>query len=143
MSSIIGALLIIGVGASRIALRDVPVGECHGCEVTCFEDCSLKYEREILADDFLQLPPKPDNKSAKNHTSLGLEMIDCLKEENCPCPKEQAKGAKNGTAFVQAFVQNATCAVQPKGAASCAQGCSDKVLEKLTPSLRRRETARM
>merc|ERR1719160_673949 len=45
-------------------------------------------------------------------------MIDCLKEENCPCPKEQAKGAKN-----------ATCAVQPKGAASCAQGCSHQVLE--------------
>jgi len=147
MSSIIGALLILGAGASRVALRDVPVGECHGCEVTCFEDCSLKYEREILADDFLQLPPKPENKTAKKRTPIGQEMIECLKEENCPCPKEQVKGAKNGTAkngtaFVQAFVQNATCAVQPKGAASCAQGCADKVIEKAHAKLEKKKSSK-
>jgi len=147
MSTIIGALLLVVASASRIALRDVPVGECHGCEVTCFEDCSLKYEREILADDFLQLPPKPENKTGRNHTALGLEMKQCLKDENCPCPKELAKEAKNGTAkngtaFVQAFVQNATCAVQPKGAASCAQGCSDKILEKAHAKLEKKRNAK-
>merc|ERR1719159_1196456 len=104
---IIGALFVSGASASRIALRDVPVGECHGCEVTCFEDCSLKYDREILQnDDFLQVSSKAENKTSKNITirsKIGQDYVDCLKEEDCPCPKEQAK-AKNGTALVQAFV---------------------------------------
>jgi len=87
----------------------------------------LKYDREILQDDSLiQAQPKPENKTARKFTALGKEMVDCLKEENCPCPKELAKKAKNGTAFLQ----NATCAIQPKGAASCAQGCSKKVIDR-------------
>jgi len=143
MNSIIGALLIIGASASRVALRDVPLGECHGCEVTCFEDCSLKYDREILQDDSLiQTPPQAENKTAKNFTKLGKEMVDCLKEENCPCPKElakaAAKGAKNGTAFLQ----NATCAIQPKGAASCAQGCSKKVIERAHAKLESKKNSK-
>jgi len=89
----------------------------------------LKYEREILADDFLQVAaePKVDNKTMANLTKLGNEFSNCLKEEKCPCPKEQAKGVKNGTAFLQ----NTTCAVQETGnASSCAQGCSTQVLSK-------------
>jgi len=131
MNMIIGALVVIvGASASRVALRDVPLGECHGCEVTCFEDCSLKYDREILQDDSLiQTPPKPENKTAKKLTALGEEMKDCLQEEKCPCPKELAKtkGAKNATAFLQ----NATCAVQSKNASSCAQDCSKKIFAKV------------
>merc|ERR1712188_357343 len=58
-------------------------------------------------------------------------MIDCLREEHCPCPTELAKdaaknAAKNGTAFLQ----NATCATQPKGVVSCAEGCANKVSER-------------
>jgi len=132
MAGIIGALLIICASGSRVALRDVPLGECHGCEVTCFEDCSLKYEREILADDnFLQIPPEPENKTARKLTAIGKEMVDCLKEEDCPCPAELAKAAaKNGTKNGTAFLQNATCAVQPKGVVSCAQGCAQKVSQR-------------
>jgi len=133
MNSIIGVFaFVICTGASRVALRDVPVGECHGCEVTCFEDCSLKYDREILQDDnFLQTPPEQKNKTARKLTPLGLEMVNCLQHEDCPCPAELAKaagknGAKNGTAFLQ----NATCAVQPKGVVGCAQGCAEKVIER-------------
>jgi hypothetical protein len=153
VSNIIGALLIIGASASRVALRDVPVGECHGCEVTCFEDCSLKYSREIMADDFIQLPPKPENKTARKPTAIGMQLMDCLKEEECPCPKEQAKlamngtakngTAKNGTAFVQAYVQNATCAVLPEGATSCAQGCAEKVMEKAHAKLEKKKSAKV
>jgi len=117
------------IAANGAALRDVPLGECHGCEVTCFEDCSLKYDREILQDDsFIQAPPQADNKTERKLTKIGGEFVDCLREEKCPCPKEQAKainGARNGTAFLQ----NTTCAMQQSGgAASCAQGCSGKVV---------------
>lgn len=30
------------------AARDVPLGECHECEVTCFDDCAGKYNAEII-----------------------------------------------------------------------------------------------
>lgn len=92
----------------------------------------MKYSREIMADDFLQLPQKSENKTKGNFSARGLEMISCLKEDNCPCPAELAKNssAKNGTAFVQALVPNASCAVQPPGAASCAMGCSQKVTQR-------------
>jgi len=126
MNGIVGLLLVLSTGADAGALRDVPVGECHGCEVTCFEDCSLKYSREIMADDFIQIQvaPKTENKTERKLTKIGEEYMDCLRSDKCPCPKEEAK-AKNGTA---SFLQNATCAVQPQGAASCAQGCSQKVV---------------
>jgi len=119
--------------ASAALLRDVPLGECHGCEVTCFEDCSLKYEREILADDdFLQIEVHGKNQSANNRTltNIGKKYVECLKEDNCPCPKEEAKG-KNGT--VTLLQKNATCAVplEPENStqtpASCAQNCGQKV----------------
>merc|ERR1719160_1528797 len=81
--------------ASRAALRAVPLGECYSCEVTCFEDCSLKFDREIIQDDFLQLregPRKnqtvslanqtassPDVHVPENHTmSLREEYAQCL-----------------------------------------------------------------
>merc|ERR1719160_2074622 len=127
MISTVGLIILLSAGTDA-ALRDVPVGECHGCEVTCFEDCSLKYSREIMQADLIQIPPKTENKTERKFTKIGQEYIDCLKSEKCPCPKEEAKaakGAKNGTT---SFLQNATCAIQPKGAASCAQGCSQKVI---------------
>merc|ERR1719217_1012932 len=97
-----------------------------------------------MADDFIQVPPKPQNKTARKPTAIGTQMMDCLKEENCPCPKEQAKNgtAKNGTAFVQAYVQNATCAVQPKGAASCAMDCAEKILDKAHAKLEQKKASK-
>jgi hypothetical protein len=145
MTCTIGVLLIMvsGASASRVALRDVPLGECHGCEVTCFEDCALKYDREILQDDaFIQAPRKVENKTAKNLTfksPIGQVYVDCLKEEDCPCPKDKAKGAKNGTAFLQ----NATCAIEPnKTAASCATDCSHKVLELAHAKLEKKKSTK-
>lgn len=32
----------------RRAGRDVPIGRCFQCEIGCFEDCTLKFDREIL-----------------------------------------------------------------------------------------------
>merc|ERR1719454_307073 len=30
------------------AAKDVPKGECHSCEVLCFEDCAARYDSEII-----------------------------------------------------------------------------------------------
>jgi len=142
MKNGLGLLLVMawGASASRAALRDVPLGECHGCEVTCFEDCALKYEREILADDFIQLSSHAKNKTVDNITvksKVGDEYVKCLKEEKCPCPKESAK---NGTAFLQ----NATCAVQEQNttAASCAQDCSHKILDSAHTKLEKKKNTK-
>jgi len=119
-------------GAIAAELRDVPLGECHGCEVTCFEDCSLKYYREIMADDMLLQVKEPATKAPKNRTSnltnIGKQYAECLKEDKCPCPKEDAKAAANSTgqkALLQ--TKNATCNL---GAESCALECSKKVVSK-------------
>merc|ERR1719359_673815 len=81
--------------ATRSALRAVPLGECYQCEVTCFEDCSLKFDREIIDADFIQLKespqknqtvskinqaaPSPEVELNTNHTlSLREEYSKCL-----------------------------------------------------------------
>merc|ERR1719160_36552 len=40
-----------GAALRRAAVGNVPKGECYECEVTCFEDCLLKYDREIIQPD--------------------------------------------------------------------------------------------
>lgn len=58
------------VASSR--LRDVPLGLCGICEVNCFEDCALKYDREIIQADLSLMElgqvkshqDKPDTKQA-------------------------------------------------------------------------------
>jgi len=97
------------------ALHDVPLGECHGCEVTCFEDCALKYDREIMQADFLQT-----SKEKENRTQIwGREFGDCLEQDNCPCEKED-----NKTSLLQ--VKKAFC---PVGEVPCARKCGLKVLD--------------
>merc|ERR1719281_360918 len=83
MSRVQAVLCVVLAAASDAAvLRDVPLGECYDCEVTCFEDCALKYDREVLQMDFLQLPGK------KNHTTELTEQYGkCLQEDKCPCNK--------------------------------------------------------
>jgi len=111
------ALLVVLFSGAQ---ADVPLGECHGCEVTCFEDCALKYDREIIQpDSFLQL-------DKVNHTQkLTSEYTECLMEDKCPCKKEEAKAALTRTALVQ---KNTTkCAV---GDVPCAQKCGQKVMDK-------------
>jgi len=83
-----------------------------------------------MADDFLQIDAAPKAKNlTKNLTiksPVGEEYSNCLKDEKCPCPKEQEK---NGTSLLQKVVPNATCAMSDtKNATSCAVGCSSKVV---------------
>jgi len=121
-------LVLIALSSGASAMRDVPLGECHMCEVTCFEDCSLKYNREIMQDDdFLQLPSKNQTSNRTAHTKIGQEFAQCLQDEKCPCPKEEAKAAANATGFLQ--TKNATCVVNSP-AADCAVKCGQKVADK-------------
>merc|ERR1719171_1624420 len=71
-----------------VAMADVPLGECHECEVTCFEDCALKYDREIIQMDmFLQTEAAPEK---KNRTvELTNQYSECV-VGNCPCQKVAA-----------------------------------------------------
>jgi len=91
-----------------------------------------------MADDFLQIPTKTENKTERKLTTMGQEYTDCLRSDKCPCPKEEAK-MKNGTI---SFLQNATCAVQP-GAASCAQGCSQKVVTATHANLEAKKSSKI
>jgi len=126
-------LVALTLLAGAQALQDVPLGECHGCEVTCFEDCSLKYDREIMYDDFLQMP-KPQLKESQNRTkTLVEEFGQCLEEDKCPCEKEDAK--KSGK--VSLSQQQTNKAFCPVGEVPCARKCGQKVIgnfqEKLRP----------
>jgi len=126
-------LLALCSGTHAADLRDVPLGECHGCEVTCLEDCSLKYYREIIYDDnFLQVGEPAKNlpkTQTSNLTNIGKQYAECLKEDKCPCPKEDAKVTAANPSSKKAMMQmkNTTCNL---GAESCAMECSKKVVSK-------------
>jgi len=115
---------------SAAALRDVPLGECYQCEVSCFEDCTTKYNSEIMADDmFLQVAAQPE----KNHTvgenrtaALTDQYTQCLQDSNCPC-RAQAQGKTKALQLVVAEKKKKSrCAV---GEMSCSSKCADKVVD--------------
>lgn len=116
------------------AFRDVPLGECYDCEVTCFEDCAFKYQREVIeADNFLQVEATPE----KNRTEqLTEKYTECLKEDKCPC---KAATAPTG-AIVKAKAsfmdkkKKGRCAV---GEMSCSAKCGQKVVEQDIATLTR------
>lgn len=71
------ALIFAGstlVASSR--LRDVPLGLCGICEVNCFEDCALKYDREIIQPD-----------------SGAFSLAEVKDHQNQPNKKDNAKKA--------------------------------------------------
>merc|ERR1719164_166319 len=109
------ALLILAVGAaSSAALRDLPKGYCHDCEVTCFEDCVVKFDREIIQPDLTDkkrlsrkdtaveahmkkklhgvvlsqnATPAVDSSALKDSYSA------CLATEQCPCAHDSKKAS--------------------------------------------------
>jgi len=119
-------LIALFAGASQAArLRDVPLGECYDCEVTCFEDCALKYDREIIQMDLLQVKAAPEK---KNHTEQLTEQFgQCLKDDKCPCPKEAAAEKKTLKLLAADKKKKGKCAVGQMG---CAGKCSQKVIQK-------------
>lgn len=72
-AALLAALLAASVDAAalrRAAVANVPAGECYECEVTCFEDCLLKYDREIIQVD-LEDAKKAERKKRKEMAAKG------------------------------------------------------------------------
>merc|ERR1719486_1903928 len=92
------ALLVV-LCSSAVALKDVPKGECYDCEVTCFEDCALKYDREIMQMDFLQM----DTATKVKHNQT-KDLTDaygkCLIDDKCPCRAAQAQAKSKALTLV-------------------------------------------
>jgi len=107
------------LSGSVVALnRDVPKGECHDCEVTCFEDCALKYDREIIQTDvLLQLNKGKVNKTVEMTNAYG----QCLIDDKCPCNKAPA----NSKALLLMDKKKSKCAVN---AVPCASNCGQKAI---------------
>merc|ERR1719388_345889 len=92
------AIIFVTLAATSFgttALRDVPKGECYDCEVTCFEDCALKYDREIIQPDNVFIQVQKANRTAE----LTDQYATCLKDDNCPCPKAVAAAQGKGKAL--------------------------------------------
>jgi hypothetical protein len=86
MAQAVLALLLANVLAAsidaaalrRAAIRNVPKGECYECEVTCFEDCLLKYDREIIQED---LKDAKDREKAKRKAAKAKGKASLLQLE--------------------------------------------------------------
>lgn len=122
------AVLTLSLAAAS-AIQDVPLGECHQCEVTCFEDCSLKYQREIMDDDlgasFVQQPK--ENKTAE----MTSQYTKCLEEDKCPCKESRdkdaspAKGNKQVALMAGDKKKKGQCAAMVPCSAQCAAKVAD------------------
>jgi hypothetical protein len=107
-------VLIVLAGSAAAMLRDVPKGECHDCEVTCFEDCALKYDREIIQPVLLQ------TKKVNKTVEFTKAYSQCLIDDQCPCNK-----APSSKALLQTDKKKGKCAVN---AVPCASNCGQKAI---------------
>jgi len=147
--AIILGLLVCSLGAD--GRRDVPKGYCHDCEVSCFEDCAMKFDREITVPDVTgtdrlsrgdtrveaqmkktmygvvlnQNGTKAAPKATGDAKLLKLtsSYSSCLKQDKCPC-NHDAKG--KGSSFLAAAGSAKKCKV---GKRPCALGCVNKTLD--------------
>lgn len=61
LRSLVAAVCYLSVATG---LKDVPLGMCFDCEVSCIKDCGAKFESEVMADDaLLQMTSKKVNTS--------------------------------------------------------------------------------
>merc|ERR1719207_467773 len=149
--------LVACLGAN--ALRDVPKGYCHDCEVTCFEDCVVKFDREVIVPDVTgtdRLSRKDTrveaamkkklhgvvlsqngtaDASKKNATLLKLTGAykQCLKQDKCPCALDARRDAKakKQASFLATAAGQKKCKISER---PCATGCVSKTLD-APPSL--------
>merc|ERR1719191_1933926 len=144
------ALVILSLAAGAAALRDVPKGYCHDCEVTCFEDCALKFDREITVPDVTDTVRNSKKATAveahmkkklygvvlgqvgaepaKNKTeALKDNFVSCLQKDQCSCATDAA-AKKKMSMLRSSSKQRCTVGQRP-----CAVGCASKSLP--APSL--------
>jgi len=111
-------------GLHAVVLRDVPLGECHECEVTCFEDCAFKFKREIMSTDskksLLQLSAPVEKQSETS--GLTPAYNECIAKEKCTC--RQFSNKSKDVALLAADAKK--CAV---GEMSCSSKCAGQVIE--------------
>jgi hypothetical protein len=118
------ALLVLSSVLSVAALHDVPKGECYNCEVTCFEDCALKYDREIIQMDvFLQTSKGKENKTTELTSAYG----ECLVDDKCPCRAQAAAQGKSKAVQLLASDKKGKCAANT---VPCSAKCAQKALAK-------------
>jgi len=130
-------LIVSSVGA--VGRRDVPLGYCHDCEVTCFEDCAVKFDREIITPDVTG-----SDRLSRGDTRVEAQMkktmygvvlnqqpkqmassySSCLEEEKCACGHD---ARAKGPSFLAVAGHAKKCQV---GNRPCALGCVNKTLDK-------------
>lgn len=154
MKFLIVALSLAPTAAVR-KLRDVPLGECYDCEVTCFEDCALKFDREIITPDATGLAQlsnstakrvhfgwRSANTTSKQDSAKAMVMADqyaaCLKEDKCHGHPVSLKSknrvnsdacAKVSSKGLSLLEKQRRCSVSDP---SCAQKCAKKVSDSNT-----------
>lgn len=129
-------LMVSSVGAA--GRRDVPLGYCHDCEVTCFEDCSVKYDREIITPDVTG-----SDRLSRGDTRVEAQMkktmygvvlnqkprklassySSCLEEEKCTCSHDSRDKVSS---FLAVAGGAKKCEV---GNRPCALDCVNKTLD--------------
>jgi len=120
------SVLILSLGVAS-ALQDVPLGECHQCEVTCFEDCAGKYQKEIMDDDLGSLLQISEQNKTVEMTS---SYEKCLEEDQCPCKEAKdnaspAKGSKQVALMAGEKKKKGQCAAMVPCSAQCAAKVAD------------------
>jgi len=146
------ALGLVACFLGADAFRDVPKGYCHDCEVTCFEDCVVKFDREVIVPDVtgtdrlsrkdtrveaamkkklhgVVLSQNGTADAAKKAKLLKLASAykGCLKQDKCPCAlddRREAKAKKQASFLAAALGQKCKISERP-----CAVGCVNKTLD--------------
>lgn len=113
MCSVLVFTGIACVASSR--LRDVPLGLCGICEVNCFEDCALKYDREIIQADLSLIETgkvkshqnKPDGKKDAAKKAVQSEIARMKAKSGKKCSKADECGmAKTCAANIHAELKS-------------------------------------
>lgn len=95
--------LAFSAECSASRLRDVPLGLCGECEVNCFEDCALKFDREIMQVDMLvqtgagkvekhgvsRSKTKAPSVQELSKRALSIEMGRLKAHKGKTCPKKE------------------------------------------------------
>jgi len=147
---------ILGFSAVAEAAKDVPKGECHSCEVLCFEDCAARYDSEIIQAErrdaalkqkmidthgsshasargivLAQDAPTADQKSPEMGKAVG-DFVTCLKADKCPNHPAPGAGCQLGETQANSTKANKTSLLAEthcvSGDQPCTQGCAAKAL---------------
>jgi len=135
-------VLLAASGTSSVwaKARDVPLGECHNCEVHCFQDCTERFHQEVIQGDRREYELKQRMLKENGGGSLsarglaGVSLIEetktkvgqfeqCLAEEKCPTHDVLTGAAKGCHSSSLLATEGKKCA---SGDQPCAQKCAAK-----------------